>query len=131
MRSVFGTRRCSAPSEKPSCKPPPALAAGTAVFAQGDPGATCPSLIKGQVEIVQTHVDGSQSVLRFIGPCEMCGGAAMMNDPFPADAVAVIDRIVRSLAPMPKLIRDHPEIGINATGSAGGRLFELRRLMAI
>ena len=108
------------------------LTAGTTAFAQGDPGATCHSLIEGRVKIVQTHVNGGQSVLRFIGPGEMYGTvAAMMNKPFPADAVAVVDsvEIVWSVAAMRQLIRDHPEIGINATASAGERLFELQGRM--
>lgn len=108
------------------------LAAGTTIFAQGDSGATCHSLVEGRVKIVQTLVNGDQSVLRFIGPGEMYGTvAAMMNKPFPADAVAVIDsvEIVWSVAAMRQLIRDHPEIGINATASAGGRLFELQGRM--
>jgi CRP-like cAMP-binding protein len=108
------------------------LTAGMTIFAQGDPGATCHSLIEGRVKIVQTLVNGDQSVLRFIGPGEMYGTvAAMMNKPFPADAVAVIDsvEIVWSVAAMRQLIRDHPEIGINATASAGGRLFELQGRM--
>lgn len=108
------------------------LAARTTAFAQGDPGATCHSLIEGRVKIVQTHVNGGQSVLRFIGPGEMYGTvAAMMNRPFPADAVAVVDsvEIVWSVAAMRQLIRDHPEIGISSTASAGGRLFELQGRM--
>lgn len=108
------------------------LAAGTTVFAQGAPGTTCHSLIEGRVKIVQTQVNGSQSVLRFIGPGEMYGTvAAMMDRPFPADAVAVIAsvEVVWSVAAMRHLIRDHPEIGINVTASAGGRLFELQRRM--
>lgn len=108
------------------------VVAGTTVFAQGNPGVTCHGLIEGRVKIVQTQVNGSQSVLRFIGPGEMYGTvAAMMNKPFPADAVAVVDsvEIVWSVAVMRQLIRDYPEIGINATAAAGGRLFELQGRM--
>jgi CRP-like cAMP-binding protein len=108
------------------------LAAGTTIFAQGDPGHTCHSLLEGRIKIVQTRPDGGQSVLRFIGPGEMYGTvAAMMNKPFPADAVAVVDsvEIVWSVAAMRRLIREWPEIGISSTVSAGGRLFELQRRM--
>jgi len=108
------------------------LPAGMTVFAQGDPGTTCHSLIEGRVKIVQTQVNGSQSVLKFVGPGEMYGTvAAMMNKPFPADAVAVLDsvEILWSVATMRQLIRDHPEIGINSTASAGERLFELQGRM--
>lgn len=104
------------------------LVAGTTIFAQGDPGLTCHSLIEGRVKIVQTQINGGQSVLRFIGPGEMYGTvAAMMNKPFPADAVAVVDslEIVWPVGAMRQLIRSHPEIGISSTASAGERLFEL------
>lgn len=108
------------------------IAAGTTVFAQGDPGITCHSLLDGRVKIVQTQVNGNQSVLKFIGPGEMYGTvAAMMNRPFPADAVTVVDsvEIVWPVATMQRLIRAHPEIGIRSTASAGKRLFELQGRM--
>jgi CRP-like cAMP-binding protein len=106
------------------------LTAGTTIFAQGDLGHTCHSLLEGRVKIVQTRSDGGQSVLRFIGPGDMYGTvAAMMDKPFPADAVAVVDsvEIVWSVAAMRRLIREWPEIGISSTASAGGRLFELQQ----
>lgn len=106
------------------------VAAGTTIFAQGDPGRTCHSLLSGRVKILQTHVNGGQSVLRFIGPGEMYGTvAAMMDKPFPADAVAVVDsvEIVWSVGTMRRLIAAWPEIGIRSTASAGERLFELHR----
>lgn len=106
------------------------LPAGTMIFAQGDTGLTCHSLLEGRVKIVKSRPDGGQSVLRFIGPGEMYGTvAAMMNKPFPADAVAVVDslEIVWSVAAMRRLMRAWPEIAIHATASAGERLFELHR----
>lgn len=108
------------------------IPAGALIFAQGDPGVSCHSLLEGRVKIVQTRPDGGQSVLRFIGPGEMYGTvAAMMDKPYPADAVAVIDsvEIVWSVAALRRLIRQWPEIGISSTASAGGRLFELQRRM--
>ena len=106
------------------------IPAGATVFGQGDPGLTCHSLLEGRVKIVQTQLNGSQSVLRFIGPGEMYGTvAAMMDKPFPADAIAVVDsvEIVWSVAAMRRLMRAWPEIGINSTASAGEQLFELHR----
>lgn len=108
------------------------IPAGTTIFAQGDPGATCHSLVEGRVKIVQTHANGGQSVLRFIGPGEMYGTvAAMMGKPFPADAIAVLDsvEVIWSVAAMRRLIREWPQIGMNSTSSAGERLFELQQRM--
>ena len=105
------------------------LTAGERIFAQGDAGITCHSLLEGRVKIVQTLLDGSQSVLRFIGPGEMYGTvAALMGQPFPADALAVTDGLeVRWTVPVfRELMRRHPEIGLRSTASAGSRLFDLQ-----
>lgn len=105
------------------------LVGGERIFAQGDPGVTCHSLLEGRVKIVQALPDGSQSVLRFIGPGEMYGTvAALMGQPFPADAVAVTDSLeIRwSVPAFRELMRRYPEIGLRSTASAGTRLFDLQ-----
>lgn len=108
------------------------LSAGTRVFAQGDPGVTGHSLLEGRVKIVQTRADGGQSVLRFIGPGEMYGTvAALMNQAFPADAVAVVDsvEIWWAIPAFRRLIRQFPEIGLRSTAAAGTRLMDLQSRM--
>ncbi|MDI6623954.1 MAG: Crp/Fnr family transcriptional regulator [Brevundimonas sp.] len=108
------------------------LSAGTRVFAQGDPGVSGHSLLEGRVKIVQTRADGSQAVLRFIGPGEMYGTvAALMNQAFPADAVAVVDsvEIWWTIPALRQLIRAHPEIGLRSTAAAGTRLLDLQSRM--
>ncbi len=108
------------------------LPAGARVFAQGDPGVTGHSLVEGRIKIVQTRADGSQSVLRFIGPGEMYGTvAALMNQAFPADAVAVVDsvEIWWTIPAFRQLIRQYPEIGLRSTAAAGTRLLDLQSRM--
>lgn len=108
------------------------LAAGTRIFCQGDPGVSGHSLLEGRVKVVQTRSDGSQSVLRFIGPGEMYGTvAALMNQAFPADAVAVVDsvEIWWSIPVLRQLIRRYPEIGLRSTAAAGSRLMDLQDRM--
>src|SRR5690606_33143049 len=105
------------------------LASGTRVFAQGDPGVSGHSLLEGRVKIVQARADGGQSVLRFIGPGEMYGTvAALMNQPFPADAIAVVDsvEIWWTLPTLRQLMRQHPDIGLRSTAAAGQRLLDLQ-----
>ena len=73
--------------------------------------------------------DGSQSVLRFIGPGEMYGTvAALMDQTFPADALAVTESVeIRwTVSAFRDLMRRHPEIGVRSTASAGQRLFDLQ-----
>lgn len=105
------------------------LPQGKTVFAQGDPGATCHTLLHGRVKIVQTRPDGAQSVIRFIGPGEMYGTvAALMDKPFPADAVAVLDsvEIYWPVAVMRQLMTRFPQVAMRSAASAGERLFELQ-----
>lgn len=102
---------------------------GRTVFAQGDPGTTCHTLLEGRVKILQTRPDGGQSVIRFIGPGEMYGTvAALMDKPFPAEAVAVLDsvEICWPVAVMRQLMTRFPEVAVRSTASAGSRLFELQ-----
>lgn len=105
------------------------LARGRAAFVQGDPGITCHSLLEGRVKVVKTRPDGGQSVLRFIGPGEMYGTvAALMDQPFPADAVAVVDSVelVWTVGAMRALMQRFPAIAMRSTAAAGDRLMELQ-----
>ncbi len=105
------------------------LAPGKVVFSQGDPGTTCHSLLDGRIKIVQTRPDGSQSVIRFIGPGEMYGTvAALMGKPFPADAVTVIEslEVYWTVAAMRELMARYPEIAMGSAATAGHRLFEMQ-----
>lgn len=105
------------------------LPAGKVVFSQGDPGTTCHTLLDGRIKIVQTRPDGSQSVIRFIGPGEMYGTvAALMGKPFPADAVTVVEslEVYWTVAAMRDLMARYPEIAMGSAASAGHRLFEMQ-----
>ena len=105
------------------------LAPGRVIFGQGEPGLTCHTLLEGRVKIVQARPDGNQSVIRFIGPGEMYGTvAALMDKPFPADAVAVVEslEVYWSVATMRQLMARYPEIAMRSAASAGTRLFELQ-----
>ncbi len=106
------------------------LPKGQRAFAQGDAGVTCHSLLHGRVKVVKSRPDGGQSVLRFIGPGDMYGTvAALMDQPFPADAVAVVDsvEVVWTVGAMRSLMQRFPDIALRATASAGTRLIELQQ----
>lgn len=105
------------------------LPKGQQAFAQGDPGVTCHSLLHGRVKVVKSRPDGGQQVIRFIGPGEMYGTvAALMDKPFPADAVAVVDsvEVVWTVEGMRELMQRFPAIAMRSTSAAGARLFELQ-----
>jgi len=105
------------------------IPAGTTIFAQGDPGATCHSLLHGRIKIIKTRPDGGQAVLRFIGPGEMYGTvAAMMGQAFPADALAIVDsvEVVWTTAAFRRLMERFPAIGVRCMSCVGFRLMELQ-----
>ncbi|WP_343699058.1 Crp/Fnr family transcriptional regulator [Caulobacter sp.] len=105
------------------------LPPGKVVFSQGDPGTSCHTLLDGRIKIVQTRPDGSQSVIRFIGPGEMYGTvAALMGKAFPADAVTVVEslEVYWTVAAMRELMARYPEIAMGSAASAGHRLFEMQ-----
>jgi CRP/FNR family transcriptional regulator, nitrogen oxide reductase regulator len=105
------------------------LAHGRTVFAQGDPGVTCHTLLQGRVKIVQARPDGTQSLIRFIGPGEMFGTvAALMDKPFPADAIAVLDslEIYWPVSVMRQLMTRFPQIAMQSAATVGTRLFEMQ-----
>lgn len=102
---------------------------GQRAFSQGDAGITCHNLLHGRIKIIKTRPDGGQSVLRFIGPGEMYGTvAAMMGQPFPADALAIVDsvEVVWTTPAFRALIERFPAIGVRSTACAGFRLMELQ-----
>ena len=105
------------------------LPQGRTVFAQGDPGVTCHTLLQGRVKIVRTRPDGAQSLIRFIGPGETFGTvAALMDKPFPADAVTVLDsvEIHWPVSVMRQLMTLFPDIAMQSAALAGTRLFEMQ-----
>ena len=102
---------------------------GQRAFSQGDAGVTCHSLLHGRIKIIKTRPDGGQSVLRFIGPGEMYGTvAAMMGQPFPADALAIVDsvEVVWTTAAFRGLMERFPAIGVRCMSCTGFRLMELQ-----
>lgn len=105
------------------------LRKGTRVFAQSDPADTCHALIDGRVKIVQQGPDGQQLVIRFVGPGETFGTAAVVvGTGYPGDAVAVADgvEITWSKDVMAALMERHPPIAMNALRIVGRRLREVQ-----
>lgn len=102
-----------------------ALAKGSVIFTQGDPGTTCHLLLSGRVKIQQSGADGQQVVVRFIGPEEMYGTLAMfLKSGYPGDAVAVTDgvELLWQAEAMRALMLRHPQIALNTLTMLGNRL---------
>jgi CRP-like cAMP-binding protein len=105
------------------------LAKGVHAFVQGDPGATCHTLLHGRVKLAQTRPDGAHSFLRYVSPGETYGTvAALTGLPFPWDATAVVDSVeaVWTAEVMRELMKRFPEIAIRCAAAAGGWIIELQ-----
>jgi CRP/FNR family transcriptional regulator, nitrogen oxide reductase regulator len=101
----------------------------TTVFLQGGAAKYCHALIQGRVRITQSDQEGTQFVVRFIGPAEMFGTVALFTDrKYPAEAVTVIDSIEISWteAALRDLIGRHPRIALNIVTIVGARLREVQ-----
>lgn len=99
------------------------------VLAQGDPAISCHALIDGRIKIAQVTPDGTQVVIRYLGPGQMYGTVAvLMGIPLPADALAVVDsvEIYWTAAAMAELIERHPKIALASNRITGGRLVDMQ-----
>jgi CRP-like cAMP-binding protein len=105
------------------------LARNTVIFAQGQVATRCHALIDGRVRITQSDEDGTELLVRFIGPGQMFGTVALFtNGEYPAEAVAVLESVEISWpqAALLELIGRFPQIALNIVRVIGVRLREVQ-----
>lgn len=105
------------------------LDAGTVLFAQGTPAERCHAVLSGRVRIAQSGEEGSQLIVRFVGPGEMFGTMALFTDQrYPATAVTVVDTLEISWTEpqLLELIHQYPQIALNLVRVVGARLREVQ-----
>ena len=105
------------------------LGRDTVVFSQGDAATACHALLEGRVKITQSDADGSELLVRFIGPREMFGTVALFTDRrYPAEAIVVLDSTVISWSErvILRLIERYPPIAFNMVRVIGKRLREVQ-----
>lgn len=103
------------------------------LFHQGDPAGRAHVLLRGRVRITISDADGSQLLVRFIGPGETFGTVGLFtDDTYPAQAVAVTDSVAASWAKadLLALIAAHPGIAVNLVRITGLRLREAQERLA-
>lgn len=103
------------------------VARDSAFFHEEDPASHCHLLMEGHVKLVQRTPEGNQVVVRFVGPGEMFGWAAVMGGTvYPASAEAMADSValVWDSAAIEQAVRAYPALAINALAIMGGRLRE-------
>ncbi len=97
------------------------------LYHQGDPSEHVYIVIVGRLRAAQTSADGTQVALRYLGPGEMTGYAAIAGlGEYPSTVAAVDDTHLFgwSGAQLLRLMRDHPQIAINSLAALGARYRE-------
>lgn len=105
------------------------VAKDTVIFEQGDRAARAYAVDAGSLRIVQTGSNGGQAVVRFIGPGETFGTAALFtNHRLPADAIAAEESLVLSWseADLLRMIDLYPPVALNVIAVLGARLGQLQ-----
>lgn len=100
---------------------------GSAFFHEQDDAGHCYLLVSGHVKLVQTGSDGSQVVLRFVGPGELMGWVALLGGtafPGTAEAISASVALVWDRDAIRQAILDRPVMALNALEALGGRLRE-------
>lgn len=103
------------------------LAAREVLYHQGDPAANFYVIIVGRLRATQTTEAGSQIALRYLGPGELVGYAALADIPaYPGTVVAVEDThlFVWPASLMRQAMGRHPQIAMNAVAVLGSRYRE-------
>lgn len=104
------------------------IANNRAIFKQGDRPDHLYLVSQGKFKMASLAKDGSQRTLRFMGPGEIIGCAAVFHQiPYPATATATIDSIVMSwtASQFENLLHRYPQLAANALSIIGGRTMEM------
>lgn len=105
------------------------FAAGETLLQQGDAAATLYIVIVGRLRATQTTIDGQQVTMRYLGPGDLAGYAAITGGGHhPGTVTAIADSRLFSWtgAAMRGLMERHPAIAINAVTILGARYREMQ-----
>jgi CRP-like cAMP-binding protein len=105
------------------------FAAGEAIVRQGDPPATVYVVVVGRLRVTQTTLDGQQVIIRYLGPGEVVGYAALVDgDAHPGSVIAVDDchLIGWSATVVRDIMSRHSLIAINVARILGGRYLDMQ-----
>lgn len=94
---------------------------------QGDPSSHLYLVARGRLKMTQLTPRGEQIILRFMGPGDLVGCAAVFRGiPYPATATAVAETHILSwaAADFMRLLEEHPGLSANALKTVGGRAEE-------
>lgn len=105
------------------------VAADTAVLRQGDAATSLYLLVTGRLRVIETTQDGQQIIIRYVGPGEVAGEAALSADEIcPGALIAVEDSdlVGWSTAAIRDLMTTYPAVALNAVELLGARYRDIQ-----
>ena len=105
------------------------FAAGETVLRQGDATATVYIVVIGRLRAIQTTLDGQQVIIRYLGPGEVAGYAALAGgETYPGSLIAVDDchLVGWSAAIIQDIMTRHSSIAMNAVRLLGARYLDMQ-----
>lgn len=103
------------------------VAKGEVLYYQGDAVANFYVVVVGRLRVTQTTSEGDRITLRYLGPGEMAGYAALSHTPVhPGTVIAVDDThlFAWTKGAIQQLMGKHPQIAMNAVAVLGSRYQE-------
>jgi len=104
------------------------LARRDILFHQGDPAEEFAVVLEGRLKLTQVSAEGQEVIVRYLGPGEMCAVVALFPDqsyPVTAEAAADARVIGWPRRKLDALLRDHPQLALNALRLLTERMGEL------
>jgi len=104
------------------------LARRDVLFHQGDPAEEFAVVLEGRLKLTQVSAEGQEVIVRYLGPGEMCAVVALFPDqsyPVTAEAAADARVIGWPRRKLDALLRDHPQLALNALRLLTERMGEL------
>lgn len=105
-------------------------AAGSYFFLQGDPAERVFLLTRGRVKLTQMNPDGSQVLLRAVGPGTLFGAVALaQGELYPVSAESAEDSggVYWGAASLQELVLRHPQMALNAMSLMAERVQEFQQ----
>jgi CRP-like cAMP-binding protein len=102
---------------------------GDAIFHQGDAATNLYAIAAGRLRATQSTADGQQVIIRYMGPGEIAGYAALTGagtHPGTVTAVDDCDLLGWSGAVIRKIMRDDPNIALNVVSLLGHRYHDMQ-----
>jgi CRP-like cAMP-binding protein len=105
------------------------LGDGEVLVRQGDPATTLHIVASGRLRVTQTTSDGQQVIIRYLGPGDVAGYAALSGGETHPGTVTAVDECLLlgwNAAAMKRIMMAYPIIAMNAVTILGARYHEIQ-----